>query len=197
MAALRRAAFPEAARRHRGTLSATTHARQRADLARYVIPRIGADALQQLTREHLETLYDELHGRRLVFAMTGARTGEVASLSRSDIDLDAGWLRVRWTLGHVGHEFTRKQRAKSRANERTMALDPATVSALREHRRRQDGARDHAGLIWTCGDGSSIHPKTFYERFLQHSAAAGLPRIRLRRWSLLRQRRTRPGDRLA
>lgn len=261
---------PEAARRHRGTVSATTHARYRADLARYVIPRIGAVALQQLTREHLETLYDdleraggrdgaslapktvanvagivhkalsdavkrgrlqrnpadavspptaprpatdwwsveelrrfldhviddELYAAWLVFATTGARTGEVAGLSWSDIDLDAGWLRVRWTLGHVGHELTWKQRAKSRAGERTMALDAATVSALREHRRRQDGARDRAGpvwqegftdwqgltrggLVWTYGDGSPIHPKTFYERFLRLSAAAGLPRIRL------------------
>ena len=77
-----------------------------------------------------------------------------------------------------------------------MALDPATVSALREHRSRQDGQRDLAGAawqegftdwqgltrhasVWTYGDGSPVHPKTFYERFLRLSVAAGLPRIRL------------------
>lgn len=77
-----------------------------------------------------------------------------------------------------------------------MALDPATVSALRQHRRRQDDQGDLAGpawrdgftdwqglsrhaLVWAYGDGSPVHPKTFYERFLRLSAEAGLPRIRL------------------
>lgn len=41
----------------------------------------------------------------------------------------------------------------------------------------QDLAR--SGLVWTYGDGSPIHPKTLYERFLRLSAEAGLPRIRL------------------
>ena len=51
---------PEAARHHRGTVSATTHARYRDDLARYVIPRIGAVLIHQLAPEHLESLYDDL-----------------------------------------------------------------------------------------------------------------------------------------
>lgn len=139
---------------------------------------------------------DELYAAWLLFVTTGARTGEVAGLTWDDVDLDAGWMRVDWTLGHVGHALTWKPRPKSRAGERTMALDPATVSALREHRRRQLEARMHAGpawqetfmdwqglsradLVWTFGDGSPIHPKTFYTRFLKHAAAAGLPRIRL------------------
>ncbi len=139
---------------------------------------------------------DELYAAWLLFVTTGARTGEVAGLTWDDLDLDAGWMRVDWTLGHVGHALTWKPRPKSRAGERTMALDPATVSALRDHRRRQLEARMHAGpawqeayadwqglsrtgLVWTFGDGSPVHPKTFYTRFLKHAAAAGLPRIRL------------------
>jgi len=99
-------------------------------------------------------------------------------------------------LGHVGHKLTWKQRPKTRAGERAMALDPATLSALRPHRRRQDDQRGLAGpawrdgftdwqgltrhaLVWTYGDGSPVRPKTFYERFLGLSAEAGLARIRL------------------
>lgn len=139
---------------------------------------------------------DGLYAAWLLFATTGARLGEVAGLTWGDVDLDAGWMRVDWTLGHVGHRLTWKPRPKSKAGARTMALDPATVAALRDHRKRQLETRlvagpvwtdefadwqglARSGLVWAYGDGSPIHPKTFYERFLKHGAAAGLPRIRL------------------
>jgi integrase len=152
--------------------------------------------VEQLRRFLLHVVDDELYAAWLLFATTGARTGEVAGLTWEDLDLDAGWVRVEWTLGHVGHRLTWKPRPKSRAGERTMALDPATTAALREHRQRQRENRrfagpvwqesftdwqglSRAGLVWTYGDGSPIHPKTFYQRFLRHATAAELPRIRL------------------
>lgn len=153
-------------------------------------------SVQQLRAFLLHVIDDELYAAWLLFATTGARTGEVAGLTWDDLDLEAGWMRVEWTLGHVGHDLTWKPRPKSRAGERTMALDPATVTALREHRRRQVEARmlagpawresftdwqglSRTGMVWTYGDGSPIHPKTFYARFLRHASAADLPRIRL------------------
>ena len=139
---------------------------------------------------------DELYAAWLTFATTGARLGEVAGLTWEDLDLEAGWMRVDWTLGHVGHTMTWKPRPKSKAGERAMALDPATVAALREHKRHQaearllvgpawqDGFTDHqgltrTGLVWTYPDGAPIHPKTISNRFLKLSKDAGLPRIRL------------------
>ena len=139
---------------------------------------------------------DDLYAAWLLFATTGARLGEVSGLTWDDLDLEAGWMRVDWTLGHVGHKLTWKPRPKSRAGERTMALDPATVKALRDHRHRQLETRVLAGplwspsyedwqglsrsdLVWTYDDGSPIHPKTISNRFLRLAASAGLPRIRL------------------
>jgi integrase len=139
---------------------------------------------------------DELYAAWLLFATTGAREGEVAGLTWDDIDLDAGWVRVDWTLGVVDGKLTWKPRPKSKAGERTMALDPATVAALREHRRRQletrmvagpawqDTLTDwqglaRSGLVWTYDDGTPIKPVTLYRRFVRHAEAAGLPRIRL------------------
>jgi integrase len=141
-------------------------------------------SVEQLRRFLVHVADDELYAAWLLFATTGARTGEVAGLTWEDLDLDHGWMRVDWSLGHVGHRLTWKPRPKSRAGERTMALDPATVAALREHRRRQledrmlagpaweDTFTDwqglaRTGLVWTYGDGSPIHPKTLYERFLR------------------------------
>ncbi len=139
---------------------------------------------------------DELHAAWLLFATTGDREGEIAGLTWADLDLDAGWMRVDWTFGVVAGQLTWKPRPKSEAGERVMALDPATVDALRDHRRRQAEARlragpvwregytDHqgltrTGLVWTYEDGSLINPVTLYRRFVKLTAEAGLPRIRL------------------
>jgi integrase len=138
----------------------------------------------------------DLYAAWLLLATTGARRGEVAGLTWDDLDLDAGRVRISWTLGHVAHKMTWQVRPKSKAGERTMALDPATVSALRDHKARQDEVRAHVGtfwpdgftdwqgrtrtgLLWTYPDGSPIHPKTITEWFLRLSAEAGLRRIRL------------------
>jgi hypothetical protein len=77
-----------------------------------------------------------------------------------------------------------------------MALDPATVAALKEHRLRQVEARvlmgpdwqesftdwqglTRTGLVWAHAGGRPVHPKTFYKRFRKLSTEAGLPAIRL------------------
>lgn len=105
-------------------------------------------SVDELRRFLVHAADDELYAAWLLFATTGARTGEVVGLTWTDLDLDHGWMRVDWTLGHVGHRLTWKARPPSRAGERTMALDPATVAALREHRRRQLEERILAGPAW-------------------------------------------------
>jgi integrase len=69
---------------------------------------------------------------------------------------------------------------------RSIALDPATVAALREHRRRQLEDRlaigprwQDSGLVFTWPDGRALHPERFSRWFEQHTRAAGLPKIRL------------------
>ena len=139
---------------------------------------------------------DRLYAAWLLFATTGMRRGEVAGLAWEDVDLDAGRLTVRWTLGVVGNKVTWKDRPKSRAGARTMALDPATVHGLRKYRSRQleerlafgpawtDRNVDHrgngrSGLVFTWEDGRMINPERFSRWFTRHASAAGLPRIRL------------------
>jgi integrase len=159
-------------------------------------PHTEVWTVEQLRRFLEHVAGHDQYAAWLLFSTTGMRRGEVAGLTWDDVDLETGRLRVGWTLGHVAHRLTWKPRPKSKAGERTMALDPATVAALREHRRRQLETRlamgaawsdtytdwqglARSGLVWTYGDGSPIHPKTFTERFLRLAADAGLPRIRL------------------
>lgn len=139
---------------------------------------------------------DPFYAAWLLFATTGMRRGEVAGLAWTDVDLEAGRLRVSMTLGLVDGRATWKPRAKSVAGERTMYLDPATVEALRGHRRAQNEDRLLVGpawqsrqvdwrgnfreeLVFTRADGSLISPDRFTRWFRNHVEAAGLPRIRL------------------
>jgi integrase len=75
--------------------------------------------------------------------------------------------------------------AKTPKGRRSLALDPATLAALRAHQGRQAeekalvGGSQDSGLVLTMPDGSPIHPQRLSAWFLQHTSAAGLPRIRL------------------
>jgi hypothetical protein len=86
--------------------------------------------------------------------------------------------------------------AQEQGGGRTLALDPATVEALRAHRARhaaerlafgpgwQAEAADWRGqlrrdVVFTWADGSLVHPQRFTKWFTGHCAGAKLPAIRL------------------
>lgn len=121
----------------------------------------------------------------LLFVTTGLRRGEVSGLVWPDIDLEAGTVTVRMTLGLVDSKITWKMGAKTEAGDRTIALDPATVAALRDHRARQlrwrlaagevwqDGYTDWRGtrrddLVFTREDGAIINPARWSAWFRKH-----------------------------
>jgi integrase len=75
---------------------------------------------------------------------------------------------------------------KTARGRRTPALDPTTVAALRQHRKRQNEERlatgpryADSGLAFTMPGGTPIHPNRFSLWFRRHARAAGLPAIRL------------------
>jgi integrase len=75
---------------------------------------------------------------------------------------------------------------KTARGRRTIALDPATAAALRQHRKRQAEERlqvgpryADSGLVFTMPDGSPIHPNRFSLWFRRHARTVGLPAIRL------------------
>lgn len=159
-------------------------------------PRTGVWSVEQLRGFLTHVREERLYAAWLLLATTGMRRGEVAALAWEDLDLESGRLRVAWTLGVVDARATWKRTPKSRAGERTMALDPATVEALRSHRAQQAGERLQAGpawnrrqadwrgehrddLVFTWPDGSLINPERFSRWFRSHCEGAGLPRIRL------------------
>jgi len=74
-------------------------------------------------------------------------------------------------------------RAKTRAGERLLALDPATRAALSAyvstwHQERQLLGQD-SDMLFVWPHGAPLHPETVTALFHKHCQAAGLPRIRL------------------
>lgn len=128
---------------------------------------------------------DRLGPAFLLAATTGMRRGEVLGLRWADLDLDRARLAIRQTIIAVHHEvqFGEPKTAKGR---RTITLDPATVRALREHRKVQaaerlligSGWRDH-DLLFCRVDGDPLHPERFSRTFGDRVRQLGLPTIRL------------------
>jgi integrase len=85
--------------------------------------------------------------------------------------LDGGYLTVR--------------QAKTAAGRRRVELDPATIAALRAHRKRQAAERlafgagysDH-GRVFTRPGGEPLNPDAVSIQFKRRAARLGLPPIR-------------------
>jgi integrase len=94
-------------------------------------------------------------------------------------------LAVRQTLVVVNNHIHVSQ-PKTARGRRRIALDPATCSALRHHRRTQAAERlgagpswSDTGLVFTHQDGRPLHPEYVRRLFDRHLQRIGLPRIRL------------------
>jgi integrase len=155
------------------------------DLPKGMTPEMHVWNPEQLRAflEHIRT--DPLYAAWMLFTTTGMRHGEVAGLRWSDVDLEAGRVSPRRPRVVVNYEVVVSE-PKTAKGRRSLALDPATVAALREHRARQlkqqlaVGPRwENSGLVFTWPDGRPIHPERFTRWFEQHARAASLPKIRL------------------
>jgi integrase len=156
-----------------------------ADLPKGMTPEMRVWGPEQLRAFVEQVRGDPLFAAWLLLATTGMRRGEVAGLRWVDVDLDAGRISPRRPRVVVNYEVVVSE-PKTAKGRRSLALDPATMSALREHRTRQLEQRlavgprwQDSGLVFTWPDGRPIHPERFTRWFEQHARAAGLPKIRL------------------
>jgi integrase len=131
-------------------------------------------------------------GWRLL-AATGMRRGEALALRWRDVDLEAGRLAVRRSVGVVKDKGAGQRLVEGptkTGQARVVDLDAGTVAALRAYRAVRGGlaldlVRDTA-LVLSNLDGTHRHPERFSRRFAGQLARArtalgedGLPVIRL------------------
>jgi integrase len=123
---------------------------------------------------------DRLYALWRLAATTGMRRGELAAITWRALDLEGARLHIDQQLVPTrgGVSFGPPKSARSR---RTIALDPETVAAMREHREMQLLERAVAADAYTDGDlvfcdqlGRPVHPQRLTEWFRQHRKAAGI-----------------------
>jgi integrase len=148
--------------------------------------RITTWSAEQLGRFLASVREDRLYAAWMVCALTGMRRGEVLGLRWTDMDLDAGKATIERALVLVDYVPTIAE-PKTERGRRTIALDSATVAALREHLGRQaveaalagDAWENAPGYVFTDELGRVIHPQAFTDRFKRYAKRAKLPAIRL------------------
>jgi integrase len=112
-----------------------------------------------------------------LLAFSGARRGEVLALRWRDLDIEAGRVSIRRSVGVVHNKGESPQILEGptkTGRERVVDLDPRTIAALRSWRLARAGldlrlARDDA-LIFGNLEGEHPHPGRFTHRFGVHVA---------------------------
>lgn len=117
---------------------------------------------------------------------TGMRRSELLALRWQDIDFIYGQISVSRSLHHLNdgsYIFTQPKSAKS---QRTIALSPSAILALKEHREKQKLEKIMQGislsdddLVFSHPDGNPLRPNTVSRAWTILAARAGLRVIRL------------------
>lgn len=116
-------------------------------------PAVERNEARYLTKAEVAGLVeafaqDRLRAFFLLLLGTGLRRGEALALSWTDVDLDAGHLRVRGTLSRVDGNLTVTE-PKTKKSVRTLPIPAPVIAELRAHRVRQVEERLRAGSLWT------------------------------------------------
>lgn len=116
--------------------------------------------------------HSHLHAAWWLLAMTGIRRGELLALRWRDVDLDAGTISVRRSVGVVrvkGQGATIKEGRTKTDKPRVVDIDDTTAALLRAYKRERAGlglqfARDDA-IIFGDTEGRHRHPERFSRAF--------------------------------
>jgi integrase len=135
--------------------------------------------LEAIRGDPLEALY-------LLAVTTGLRRGEMLGLKWTDLDLEAGTLKVSRSLD-TQYGPTQEVAPKRQSSRRAARLPAPVVEALSRHREAQKGRRAALGPLWkgpeieegyvfTTRIGTPTHPQNILRRSLKPlMERAGLP----------------------
>jgi integrase len=102
------------------------------------------------------------------------RQGELLGLRWRDVDLERGWLAVRYALRQGTRELAEPKTERAR---RTLRLGTDAVLVLREQRRRQ-GTIDPDAFVFATRSGRPLSSRNVTRDLQTALARVGLPRQR-------------------
>lgn len=173
--------------------NALRHAERRGLVAVNVAARVQPPAQSSTRPEALEPrevlrLLEVARERSRYWALyhvaitTGMRRGELLALEWSDLDFEAGVLRVRRSQDELG----RVADVKTEAGRREVPLAATDVEVLRVHREelgehiklaREAGLWRGAARVWPSTAGTPAGARNLYRDFLRVLELAGLRRV--------------------
>jgi integrase len=151
-------------------------------------PTIKRDEARYLTAEEVGRLLEAARADRLeplivLMLGTGLRRGEALALHWSDVDLTAGHVRVRWTLGRVDKALVFDE-PKTERSRRFVPLPSPVAEALKHHRAAQAAERlaavvwapweEHPDLVFPTAIGTPTDPRNALRAFAGIAERAGL-----------------------
>ena len=135
-----------------------------------------------LAKDEGDMLYPAMH----LIAYTGMRRGEAMALLWEHVDLGQGFVRIEGSLVHSKGGVILEP-PKTMAGRRAVDLDSGTVEVLKEHRQRQDQAKERMGGVYhdlgrVFADefGDWISPKRLYDTVKRYGRRAGNPALTVR-----------------
>lgn len=152
-------------------------------------PRLPKTEVVPLTAEQTTKLLDvaaseadPLLGLWTIAAYTGARKGELLGLTWSDVDLDAGTIRIRRSLARIEDARPVYSDPKTARSRRVLDLAPDAVAVLRAHQDRQTfdrrglgDAYADLGIVFASELGTPLDTNNVTKRFKRALRRAGLP----------------------
>ena len=133
------------------------------------------DYLEDLDQSSYENFFDYVLYKTLL--ASGCRIGEALALEWSDIDLKKGTINISKTLNRYQETNT----PKSKAGLREIDIDKATVSLLKQYKKRQQvqswqlGRSE--GIVFTPFTTKYAYACLLRKRLQNHFKAAGVPDI--------------------
>ncbi len=146
--AVLRRAFGEATRMgiiQRNVVALVRPPRPIAKEMRVLTPEQARIFLAAVVDDPLEALY-------VLALTTGMRRGEMLALHWADVNLEARFIQVRFTVQHIAGAQVLYSPPKTARSRRKVALSARAVDALQKHRQRQEQQRAIVGANWVDND---------------------------------------------